>query len=162
MNATPFLSKIAKALSVSKLEVVMIGNAAAAIRGSPVTTIDFDFMFRDTPHNRIKLKRFAKALDAIVLRPYYPVSALFRIVNDEIGLQIDIMPRIHGIKSFVSLRSRAEAIDCGGFPILIASLADIIKSKEAADRPRDRASLPVLRRTLAEEEIQSSKAKKKA
>jgi hypothetical protein len=34
------------------------------------------------------------------------------------------------------------AID--GTTVRVASLADIIRSKEAADRPKDRATLPVL------------------
>jgi len=33
-------------------------------------------------------------------------------------------------------------------PVLVASLADVIRSKEAANREKDRAQLPALRRTL--------------
>jgi hypothetical protein len=54
------------------LEAILIGNAGAAIHGAPVTTIDFDFMFRDTPDNMRKLKAVAKELKAVILRPYYP------------------------------------------------------------------------------------------
>ena len=36
--------------------------------------------------------------------------------------------------------------------LLVADLRDIIRSKEAADRPQDRAALPVIRRTLDEQE----------
>ena len=39
------------AMNQNRLEAVMIGNAAAALHGAPVTTIDVDFMFRATPHN---------------------------------------------------------------------------------------------------------------
>lgn len=59
MNATPFLGALLDALTADKLEDVLIGNAAAAILGAPVTTLDFDVMFRDTVANLAKLKRVA-------------------------------------------------------------------------------------------------------
>jgi predicted nucleotidyltransferase len=152
MNAQPLLDSIVTALTVVRLEAVLIGNAAAAIQGAPVTTVDFDFMFRATPANLAKLKKFAVKVDAVILRPYYPVSALYRVVNDDSGLQVDFMPVIHGVKSFNSLRSRAEKIKFGGREIWIANLADIIASKRAAARPRDRAVLEILEKTLCEKE----------
>jgi hypothetical protein len=51
MDAAPILSQIAELLARHGLEVVMIGNAAAALQGAPVTTIDIDFLFRKTPAN---------------------------------------------------------------------------------------------------------------
>lgn len=64
MNAAPLLNAIVAALAQANLEAVLIGNAAAAIHGAPVTTLDFDFMFRETPANLTKLKRFADTLEA--------------------------------------------------------------------------------------------------
>ncbi|MFM8890684.1 MAG: hypothetical protein ACKOTB_03500 [Planctomycetia bacterium] len=148
MNATPLLSRLLEAFSDAKLETVLIGNAAAAMHGAPVTTLDFDFMFRDTPTNLKKLKAVAKALDAVILRPYYPMSKLYRVVDDDTGLQADFMPVIHGVRSFASLRSRAESRDVEGFTVLVATLDDIIKSKKAAGRDRDRAVIPILEKTL--------------
>jgi predicted nucleotidyltransferase len=150
MNAAPLLTAVAASLLAAKLEAVLIGNAAAAIQGAPVTTLDFDFMFRETPANLAKLKHFARILGATILRPYYPVSKLYRVVDDERGLQADFMPVIHGVKSFNSLRSRAQRVEIAGHALLVANLKDIIASKRAAGRPRDKAVLEILEKTLRE------------
>jgi len=150
MNAAPLLNSVVAALAQVRLEAILIGNAAAALHGAPVTTVDFDFMFRATPVNLAKLKRLADHLQAVILRPYYPMSKLYRVVNDDRGLQADFMPAIHGVKSFESLRSRAQKVDLGGNLTWLASLPDIIGSKRAAGRPRDKAVLEILERTLHE------------
>jgi predicted nucleotidyltransferase len=139
---------VVAALAGQKLEAVLIGNAAAAIHGAPVTTLDFDFMFRDTPTNLRKLKAVAASLDAMILRPFYPVSKLYRVVDDASGLQADFMPVIHGVRSFEGLRSRATEFAIGKVTAKVASLPDIIASKKAAGRERDLAVLPVLEKTL--------------
>src|SRR5258705_13847154 len=113
MDVRPVLFRIAKLLEKHGLEAVLIGNAAAALQGAPVTTVDFDFMFRKTPANLRKLKALAAALDAVILRPYYPASDLFRIVRDEDGLQVDFMGTVHGVRSLASLRSRARIVEFG-------------------------------------------------
>jgi predicted nucleotidyltransferase len=159
MDARPLLIRIAKMLEQHGLEVVLIGNAAAALQGAPVTTVDFDFMFRKTPVNLRKLKALAKALDAVILRPYYPASDLFRIVRDDDGLQIDFMATVHGVRSLATLRSRAKTMTFGEARLLVASLSDIIRSKRAAGRPRDLAVLQILERSLHEEEARDPKGK---
>lgn len=152
MNAEPLLAMIARLLAKRRLEAILIGNAAAALQGSPVTTQDLDFMFRKTPRNVDKLKGIADDLDAIVLRPFYPASGLFRVVRDRDGLQLDFMARIDGIRSLESLRANAARVEFGGAALLVASLRDVIRSKEAAGRPQDKAVLQILRKTLREKE----------
>ena len=151
MDAAPALVEVGRALRRSGLEAVLIGNAAAALQGAPVTTIDFDFLFRRTPRNLGKLKVLARALGATVLRPYYPASDLYRIARDEDGLQVAFMTTIHGIRSFEGVRDRATVVEIDGVPIRVASLADIVRSKKAARRPRDLAVLDVLEKALEEE-----------
>ena len=80
-------------------------------------------MFRKTPANLRKLKALAKALDAVILRPYYPASDLFRIVRDEDGLQIDFMATVHGVRSLASLRSRAKSVVFDNSKLLVATLS---------------------------------------
>jgi hypothetical protein len=150
MDARPLLERVAQALSLARLEAVLVGNAGAALQGAPVTTLDFDFMFRKTATNLRKLKTVATELDAVILKPFYPASDLFRLVNDQIGLQIDFMPRLDGIRSFEGLRSRAVPARLGNAALLVADLRDIVRSKRAANRPRDRAALDVLEATIRE------------
>jgi len=155
MNAEPLLSRIAKVLAEHRLEAVMVGNAAAALHGAPVTTMDIDFMFRKTPTNLKKLKAVAQTLRAVILKPYYPVSDLFRVSNDDQGIQLDFMSRLHGINSFEGLRSRSSSVQFGEHSLKVACLADIIKSKRATGRDRDRAVLDILEKTLNEQEKES-------
>jgi predicted nucleotidyltransferase len=160
VDAAPLLAQIAHHLQRLHFDVVLIGNAAAALQGAPVTTVDFDFMFRKTPVSLRKLKALAKALGATVLRPYYPASDLFRVVRDDDGLQLDFMADVHGVRSLAGLRARATPVDLGGSTLLVASLADIIKSKRAARRPRDLAVLDVLERTHDEKKRAAEDARR--
>jgi hypothetical protein len=159
MDAKPALVEVGGALAGVKFEVVLIGNAAAALQGAPVTTVDFDFLFRNTPRNLAKLRQVADRLRATVLRPYYPASGLFRVVRDDDGLQVDFMTSIHGVRSFEGLRDRATRMDIGGVPLLVASLDDVIRSKKAARRPRDLAVIDVLEKAREAKAGQASKAK---
>jgi hypothetical protein len=150
MDAKPVLMRIAELLDRYKLEAILIGNAAAALQGAPVTTVDLDFLFRRTPANIRKLKAIADDLDAVLMRPYYPVSPLWRISRDSDGLQLDFMNAIDGVRSFEGLRNRSVRAEIGGAGLLVAALADIIRSKKAAGRPQDLAVLPVLEKLLEE------------
>ncbi|HJS09021.1 MAG TPA: hypothetical protein VJ809_15235 [Pirellulales bacterium] len=137
MNAEPLLNKIAKVFAEHRLEAVMVGNAAAALHGAPVTTLDVDFIFRKTPANLKKLKAVAGSLEAVIFRPYHPVSDLYRIINDDQGLQLDFMARMHGIRSFEGIRARAAGVRFGECELLVASLSDVIMSKRATGRSRE-------------------------
>jgi predicted nucleotidyltransferase len=150
MTAEPLLDQVASLLSKHRLDVVLIGNAAAALQGSPVSTVDLDFMFRKTARNLTKIRRLADDLDAVVMRPYYPASQLYRVTRDRDGLQLDFMAKVDGIRKYESLRARATSVRFGSNELRVAALEDIIRSKVVANRPQDRAVLPVLRRTLRE------------
>src|SRR5438094_5351715 len=116
MDARPYLLEIGRQLRAASLEAVLIGNAAAALQGAPVTTVDFDFLFRKTTRNLGKVKALARALKATVVRPYYPASDLYRVVRGD-GLQVDFMGTIHGVRSFEGLRDRADDVDIDGITL---------------------------------------------
>ena len=93
------------------------------------------------------------------MRPYYSVSDLYRLIRKEDNLQADFRASIHGVRSFAALRANTDAIDLGEYPLLIANLKSIVKSKRAAGRPRDKAVLDILEKALREEEARQQKTK---
>jgi hypothetical protein len=94
----------------------------------------------------------SRAFDATILRPYYPISDLYRVAAEDEALQIDFMATVHGMRPYNNVKSRAISVDVGGEKFLVASLPEINASKRAADSPRDRAVLDVLARTLKKQE----------
>jgi hypothetical protein len=132
MSAAPVLALVARILARHRLDAVLIGNAAAALHGSPVTTQDLDFMFRKTPANLRKLRRIADDLGAVVLIPWYPASGLYRVTRERDALQLDFMAKLDGIRTFEGLRSRASPVRFGRHEPRVAALEDVIRSKEAA------------------------------
>ena len=71
-----------------------------------------------------------------------------RIYGTDVPIDILYDQMIGGLK-FASVRSRAHPAVVGHEVLTVAALADVIKSKIAAGRPKDKAVLPVLRDTLA-------------
>lgn len=140
-----FFTRVLEAFHFCHLETVLVGNAAAMIHGAPVMTKDADFLFRDAPVNRKKLKKVAALLGVSLSQPFMPASEVFRM---EGGIfDVDLMPSLPGYR-FESVRAKAEEIDIGTHKIKAAPLELIIELKTKANRPKDRAVLPVLRNTL--------------
>lgn len=157
MDGTSVIVKIAEALKECKLEAIMIGNAAAALQGAPVTTIDIDFMYRGSPVNRKKIQQLAKKLGGSVSQPFV-MSSMLRLEADN-GIFIDFLDQVTGVNSFASLRSRSTKVEFEGNIVLVADLQDIIKSKEKCGRDKDKAVISLLKQTLSEKNNETLKVK---
>jgi len=57
---------------------------------------------------------------------------------------VDIAFRPAGSRGYEELITRSVEFEIDGHSLQVASLDDIIHSKETADRPKDRAVLPIL------------------
>ena len=141
-----FVLEVLAALEQTKLEALVVGSVAAVLQGSPVTTQDLDLLVRDTPANRQKIEKLGQCLGA---RPR-EISSLTNVLRiDAASAPVDLLfDRLAGDLSFESLRSRSIAIELAGRTAKVASLEDVIRSKEASGRPKDHAQLPILRDTL--------------
>ena len=140
-----FLEELLEALSTAGLEVVLIGNAAAILHGVPLLTQDVDLMVRDHPRLEEKLKQFARAFGVRLTRPYEPTSQVIRATGRPV--MVDFVRALSSRKSFASIRSRAVRVRVGKKMVWVASLDDVIAAKEAAGRPKDKATLEILRQT---------------
>ena len=56
---------------------------------------------------------FARELDAVIMRPYYPASGLHRVTRDFDNMQLDFMTSVDGVRSLDDLKSRAYAVEPG-------------------------------------------------
>ncbi len=153
--------RILEVLAEHRVEYVLIGGFAAAIHGSDLVTGDIDI----TPAlSKTNLERLSRALDALGARvrtvdepdglPFahdagsLARGAVWNLVTNAGDLDLAMMPS--GTRGYDDLRRDAIAIVVVGVPTHVAALADIIRSKEAAGREKDRAALPMLRRLETE------------
>jgi hypothetical protein len=148
-----------QALEAEGVRYVVIGGTAAVIQGATHVTFDLDIC---PDRGRANLDRLAAALRALEARVYEMPSETERhFVLDGATLangsawkfltvhgELDVALDPDGTQGYEDLARNAVETEVYGLTVSVAALEDVIRSKEAADRPRDRAVLPDLRRTL--------------
>lgn len=155
-----FVLAVMSCLREAKLEAIVVGNVAAILQGVPVTTQDLDLLIRDTPANRKKVTKLGSLLGGTP-RPISELSDALRIdaPNGTVDILFDEIP---GGLTFQRLRSRATRVEVEGEHANVALLDDVIDSKRAANRPKDRAVLPMLEEALRVKAALARIARKKS
>jgi hypothetical protein len=144
-----FLGALAKALRETRIDAVIVGNVASILYGANVLTADVDILLRNTPLNRKKLRALATTMGGAGPMPISDLASdVQRIYGPDVPIDV-IFDRIPGKLSFASVKSRARPHVFGTEVLTVAALADVIRSKQAAGRPKDVAVLPILHATLA-------------
>lgn len=141
------------------VEFVVIGGFAAVAQGSPIPTIDVDVVPASSHDNYKRLSAALTELDAKVRAvgveplPFahdaesLAAAQTWNLTTKHGDLDITAVPA--GTHGYDDLRRDAIEITLRGMTVLLASLADIVRSKEAAGRDKDRRALPVLRELVA-------------
>ena len=142
-----FVEEVLAGLRDCAIEAIVVGSVAALLQGAPITTEDVDVLVRDTPKNREKVGRLCAALGAAKPAQASPLSSTVTLVGLPVSVDL-LFDRIPPGLSFETLRSRCARVPVGWRVALVASLPDVIASKEATGRPKDLAQLPILRETL--------------
>lgn len=149
------------ALADHEVDYVLVGGLAAVLHGSPAMTNDADIVPRRDPENLGRLSgalgslearlRVAEAPDGVAFDAHPSLLASMTMLNltTRCG-DLDLAFAPAGLDDYEALVADSVAFELAGCRVRVASLADIIRSKAAAGRPKDHAVLPILYR-LAEE-----------
>jgi hypothetical protein len=133
---------------------------AAIAQGSPIPTEDVDVTPARDTENLDRLAAALRDLGARLRTPNdpegieFPIVSTFLAGNDTWTLStkhgdLDIAFAPSGTRGYEDLRRSAVELELGtGSIVTVASLADVIRSKEAAGRLKDEGQLPALRQTL--------------
>jgi hypothetical protein len=148
---------ILSALCRHEVDFVVVGGVAAILEGAPVSTFDLDIMHRRSEENHRRLLLALEELNARYADPagrtILPEMAkletfrLHRLITDSGPL--DILTEIAPDLGFDDVADDTVVYGPAGLTVRVLSLEAVIRSKEHANRDKDRAALPLLRQTLA-------------
>jgi hypothetical protein len=142
------------------VKFVLIGGMAGVVHGSPFPTEDIDITPERSQENLARLSSALTDLDARVraeqVEGGLPFShdadsparvSVWNLTTPYGDLDISLVP--DGTDGYEDLVREASETSVFGLAVMVASLADIIRSKQAANRPKDQRVLPTLRELLA-------------
>ncbi len=119
--------------------------SGAILQGAPMTTLDTD-LWIDLPERQyIRLLTLTQKLGGTIIRQTVVALRNCSLVN--------FLYHVNGIASFSTEWRRAVEIELHGEKVKVLPLEQIIRSKEFVGRPKDLATLPVLRDALAGKKI---------
>ena len=120
-------------------------------------TQDVDLMVRDHPSWTRSSSNLLRCLGFDSPGPMNPPRRFsgYRTPGDG-----DFVRALSSRKSFASIRSRAVKVRVGNRMVWVASLEDVIAAKEAAARPKDKATLAILKETQSVRTALKSNPKK--
>lgn len=163
--------EIFRVLADHRVVYVLVGGVAATLYGSTLRTGDVDICPAREPENLERLAAALRELDARVRAPGAPDGLPFHADGASLA-RVEILNLVtrhgdfdltfvpSGTEGYASLAARSVDFEVAGTRVPVAALADVIRSKEAAGRPKDHAQLPTLRLLL--EEVERSRRSSKA
>lgn len=148
--------RIIGTLDKHDVRFVLIGALAARLHGFPRLTADADITPAGDPPNIEKLAKALRELRAKVYTEAVPEGLKFDCSAAMLSRaemwnlvtsagRIDIAFKPAGTDGYDDLASSAEKFKAYGVVFLAASLSDIIRSKEAAGRQKDRDDVAIMR-----------------
>ncbi len=136
--------RLLKSLLRHKVRFLVVGLSAATLQGAPVVTQDVDLWFEHLGEQKIS--------DALreVGAAYVPPSINNPPMLAGAGAELfDIVIRMDGLGPFADEFKTSIKIPLGRHRLNVLALSRILASKEAANRPKDKLTIPVLSDALA-------------
>lgn len=148
--------EILAALTRHEVDFILVGGLAAFVSGVPIVTVDVDIVPNPSDENRPRLLDALQEIEAHYLdpagrhiEPDLEKLATLRIQRlvTRFGI-LDVLAKIGHALTYPDLADRTHWIDVGDLRVRVLDLEMIIRSKEEANREKDRATLPLLRSAL--------------
>jgi hypothetical protein len=154
------LPRLLEVLDRHGVSYVLIGGLAAVYHGSPFPTEDADITPQADRANLTRLAAALEELDARIRTDAEPGGLPFKCDATSLAAvnmlhlttsagDLDLTFEPAGTSGYDDLRRDASPAELYGVTVQIASLADVIRSKQAANRAKDQRVLPTLREILA-------------
>jgi hypothetical protein len=155
---TDFLALL-KVLRRHGVDFIVVGGVGAVLQGAPLSTFDLDVVHSRDEAN---IERLLGALDE--LESYYRAQPERRLKPRASHLSspghqllmtrfgpLDLLDAIGRSRDYTALLPNSVKMPIGqNFNVRVLDLETLIATKEEAAGDKDRATLPILRRTLAE------------
>jgi hypothetical protein len=132
-----------------RVRFVIIGGYAVAFHGSPRATDDVDVLIEQTEPN---IRRIERALVEFAGAAPRPGALRQRRGVVRIGgpiVHIDVTTKIDGIADFAAVWGRRVRGDFLGVPASYISMRDLLRTKRAANRPKDQGDIAFLVEALS-------------
>jgi len=137
-----------------KVRFMVVGLSAATLQGAPVVTQDIDLWFENLGEPAI-----AQALREVGAA-YVPPSINNPPMLAGPGAELfDLVLRMDGLGNFADELRHCVNIPLGRYQLKVLSLERILASKTAANRAKDKLTIPVLRDALAATQTLKRQAK---
>jgi hypothetical protein len=157
------LLEILRVLTEHRVRFILVGGVSAAIQGAPILTLDLDVVHSRDPKNIDRLLRALESLDAHYrtsperrIKPgvSHLSSSGHQLLTTRLG-PLDILGMIGLGRQYDDLLPHTVEMEIGdGVRVAALDLETLILVKEETAGEKDRAMLPVLRRTLEEKSRQ--------
>ena len=127
------------ALRQEEIDFILIGAMAAIQQGAPLLTVDHDFWVHLPERQYVRLLSIVGQQGGTIRARVYELSD---------GTQVNVIFQPDGLRSFDREWKGALWGELDQVAVRVLPLNRVIASKRAANRDKDLAVLPILRRTL--------------
>ena len=148
--------RLLQTLLKRKVRFMIVGLSAATLQGAPVVTQDVDLWFEEL--GEPKMSRALQEVGAAYVPPSIHNPPMLAGEGAEL---FDIVIRMDGLSEFAEELKHCVNIPLGRQQLKVLSLERILASKLAANRAKDKLTIPVLRDALAATQTLKRRTKKK-